>query len=191
MPHATAPEALHWQQQTHAAVLGCAGVWELLQKVLLACRHALANARATHAAELTTERQELEARAAVAASAHVAALQDARVMLKAELEAAREEHAAERTAWDTERERQGVVAGEAQTRLAESMAAAAEWRRLAQQLEADIKQQVMESRFPCVRAVNQAPNAPDIGPHRAKGTAGPGAADGRKYEAILRPVPCE
>lgn len=106
------------------------------------CRRALASARAAHAAELTTERRGLEAQAAAAASSHATALQDVRASFMGELEAAREERSAERSAWDTERERQSVEAGEAATRLAESRAAAAEWRRLAQQLEADIKQQV-------------------------------------------------
>ena len=75
---------------------------------------------------------------------HADAFQDLRGRLTAEFEAAREEHAAERGAWDTQRERQGVEAGEAAARLAESRAVATEWRRLAQQLEADIKQQAMK-----------------------------------------------
>lgn len=98
-----------------------------------------------HAAKLTTERRELEEQATAAASMHASALQDIRAKSTAEFEAAREEHAAERSAWDTQRERQGVEAGEATARLAESKAVATEWRRLAQQLETDIKQQVMNA----------------------------------------------
>ena len=79
---------------------------------------------------------------------HAVALQDVRAELTAECEAAREEHAAERSALDTQRERQGVEAGEATARLAESRAVATEWRRLAQQLELDIKQQVMKGSIP-------------------------------------------
>ena len=76
---------------------------------------------------------------------HADALQDLRETLTAGFEAESEDHAAERSAWDTQRERQGVEAGEAAARLAESRAVATEWRRLAQQLEADIKQQVMKA----------------------------------------------
>ena len=111
-------------------------------KIAWVCRRALASARAAHAVELTTERRELEAQAAAAALSHAVALKEVRAELTAELEDAREVRAAERSVWDTERERQGVEAGEAAARLVNSRAAAAEWQRLAQQLEADVKQQV-------------------------------------------------
>ena len=102
------------------------------------CRRSTAEARAAHVAEL-------EARASAATSSQAIALKTERAKLTAELDAARE-HAAERSAWNTEHDRQRLEAGEATARLAESRAAAAEWRRLAQQLEADIKQQVERCR---------------------------------------------
>jgi len=93
-------------------------------------RSAAASAQAAAAAELAAQRRAGSAAAAAAAAA-----------AGAELEAAAGAGARERGAWAAERERAAAEAADLGRRLADGAAAAAEWQRLARQLEADRLQQ--------------------------------------------------
>ncbi len=123
------------------------------------CRSAAASAQAAAAAELAAQRR-----------AGCAAADAAAAAAGAELAAACGAGARERGAWAAERERAAAEAADLGRRLADGATAAAEWQRLARQLEADRLQQAHpdRGRVPGGVGCRPAPGAP--------ATCGPAAA---------------